>query len=121
MGIGKRRGKIHVVFQDSGVGGARDGEGHLVGNRKEGVFEQLEGNRVLNGCHDFVSLYCRRFSLESFYFLHHCPIFTFWGQSDSDKDNCHYSINLTPAARAACFNSMSRVARGRLSRSANAR
>src|SRR5262249_49407927 len=78
MGIGKRRGKIHVVFQDSGVGGARDGEGHLVGNREEGVFEQLEGNRVLDGCHDSVSFHGRRFPLGSS--LRWRSSYTIWAQ-----------------------------------------
>ena len=51
VGVGKARRVVHVVLQHARVGGPEDGERHLVGDREDGVLEELEGDRVRFGGH----------------------------------------------------------------------
>ena len=51
VGVGKARRVVHVVLQHARVGGPEDRERHLVGDREDGVLEELEGDRVGFGGH----------------------------------------------------------------------
>src|SRR5258708_13679730 len=46
LGVGEPRRVVHVVLQHAGVSRAEHGERHLVGDREDGVVEELEGYRV---------------------------------------------------------------------------
>ena len=46
VGVGEGGGEIHVVPQHAGIGGAADGQRHLVGDGEHGVLEQLEGDGI---------------------------------------------------------------------------
>ena len=45
--VGERGGEIHVVAEHAGIGGAADGERHLVRNGEDGVAKQLEAERIV--------------------------------------------------------------------------
>ena len=46
VAVGERRGEIHVVAQDARIGGAADGERHLVRDGEDGVPEELEAEGI---------------------------------------------------------------------------
>ena len=46
LAVGERGGKIHVVAQDTRIGGAADRERHLVRDGEDGVPEQIEAERI---------------------------------------------------------------------------
>ena len=56
VGVGQRGREVHIVLQHAGVGGTHDGQGHLIGDGKNRILEQLEGNRVCDFRHPYVSL-----------------------------------------------------------------
>jgi hypothetical protein len=47
LGVAEGRGVIHVVLQHRRIGGAMDGQRHVIGDREERVLEQLELDRVV--------------------------------------------------------------------------
>ena len=46
VAVGERGGEVHVVAEHAGVGGAADGERHLVRDSEDGVAEELETEGV---------------------------------------------------------------------------
>ena len=51
VAVGEAGRVVHVVLQHRRVGGPEDGQRHLVGDREDGVLEQLERDRVGFGGH----------------------------------------------------------------------
>jgi hypothetical protein len=47
VAVGERRGEIHVVLEDTGIGGAHDGQSHFIGNGGDGALEEFELDRIL--------------------------------------------------------------------------
>jgi hypothetical protein len=47
VGVGEARRVVHVVLEHAGVGGAKHGERHLVGDRENRILEQLQLDRIV--------------------------------------------------------------------------
>ena len=61
VAVGESGGEVHGVLDDAGVGGAEDGEGHLVDKGVEGVSDDLEGDGFyVSGQHgvSFLPYFC---------------------------------------------------------------
>ena len=50
-GVAEGGGKVHVVLEDAGIGGAHHGQRHLIGDRVHGILEELEQHGVAGGGH----------------------------------------------------------------------
>jgi hypothetical protein len=50
VAISERRRVVHVVLQNPRIGGPRDGQSHVVGDRQDGVLKEFERDRIV-GCH----------------------------------------------------------------------
>ena len=61
VGGGKCGGVVHVGLEHAGVGGAKDGQGHLVGDGEDRALEQLERDGVVDLVHGGSSSGCRRY------------------------------------------------------------
>ena len=59
VGRGKRGGVVHVGLEHTGIGRAKDGQGHLVGDGEDRVLEQLERDGVVDLVHGHSSSGCR--------------------------------------------------------------
>ena len=55
VGVGERGGIIHVVLEHARIGGAEDGQRHLVGDGEDRVLEQLEGDGIEVVGHEYLS------------------------------------------------------------------